>query len=203
MKKLSFLSVAVFCLFLLCASGANAQQFDLAFGVGTVFGQSPSNGINNADHTPQSIGGGAYPAFSGDFLFWKKYIGVGGNVAWRAHQNVDIFFNPYRPILYDFNAVYAPPLGKRAQVEFQGGIGAESLRFYTPFFQCNFVGCTNFQSSNHFLFHAGAGLRFYVTQSVFIRPEAHYYFVHNNFEFSGPRVTRVGVSIGYSLKNRD
>jgi len=194
-------------LFFAVSGAAHAQQFDLAFGVGTVFGQAPSNAFNNPDHTPQSIGGGAYPSFSGDFLFWKKYFGIGGNVAWRGSQNVDIFFNPYRPIFYDFNAVYGPPLGKRAQVELEGGIGAESVRFYTPFITCSnnpFAGgCTNFQSSNHFLLHTGAGLRFYVTPSVFIRPEAHFYFVHNNLEFSGPRVSRVGVSIGYSLKNRD
>jgi opacity protein-like surface antigen len=203
LKKLILLSAA-FCLVLLSVRVAHAQQFDLAFGVGTVSGQSPSDAFNDIqNHTPQSIGGGGYPAFSGDFLFIKKYFGVGGEVAWRGHQNVDIFFNPYRPILYDFNAVYGPPLGKKAQADLQAGIGLESLRFYQPFFTCNFVGCTNFQSSNHFLIHVGGGLRFYVTNSIFIRPEAHYYFVHNNFEFSGPRVARYGVSLGYSLKNRD
>ena len=202
--KTLFLLSAAFCLVLLGVSAAHAQQFDLAFGVGTVSGQSPSDAFNDIqNHTPQSIGGGGYPAFSGDFLFIKKYFGVGGEVAWRGHQNVDIFFNPYRPILYDFNAVYGPPLGKRAQAELQAGIGLESLRFYQPFFTCNFVGCTNFQSSNHFLTHVGGGLRFYVTNSIFIRPEAHFYFVRNNFEFSGPRVQRFGVSVGYSLKNRD
>ena len=194
---------AAFSVLLLSGSAAFAQQFDVAFGVGTVTGQSATDALTNGDHTPQSIGGGGYPAFSGDFLFYKKYFGVGGEVAWRGHQNLDIFFNPYRPILYDFNAVLAPPLGKRAQAELQGGIGLESLRFYQPFFTCNFTGCTNFQSSNHFLTHVGGGLRFYVTRSIFIRPEAHFYFVRNNFEFSGPRVQRFGVSIGYSLKNQD
>ena len=197
MRKLCLLTAA-FCLFLLSAGVCYAQQFDLAFGVGTVIGQSASDGLFDPDHTPQSIGGGGYPVFSGDFLFWKKYIGVGGEVAWRGHQNVDIFFNPYRPIFYDFNLVAAPPLGKHAQAEFQGGIGAESLRFYTPFFTCSFTGCTNFQSSNHFMGHVGTGLRFYVTRAFFIRPEAHFYFVKNNFEFSGTRVQRFGVSIAAS-----
>lgn len=201
MKTLLF--AMAFCLVFLTAGGAYAQQFDLAFGVTTVSGQSASDGFNDPNFTPQSLTGGGYPTFSGDFLFIKKYFGVGGEVSWRAHQNVDIFFNPYRPIFYDFNAVLAPPLGKKAQAELQGGIGAESLRFYTPFFSCSFTGCTNFQSSNHFLVHVGGGLRFYVTNSIFIRPEGHLYFVHNNFEFSGPRVARYGVSIGYSLKNRD
>jgi hypothetical protein len=202
LRKLSFLLTAL-CLLLWGSGAAHAQQFDLAFGVGTVTGQSASDALTSTDHTPQSLSGGGYPAFSGDFLFIKKYFGVGGEVSWRGHQNVDIFFNPYRPIFYDFNAIYGPPLGKRVQAELQGGIGAESLRFYQPFFQCSFTGCTNFQSSNHFLTHVGGGLRFYVTNSIFIRPEAHLYFVRNNFEFSGPRVQRFGVSIGYSLKNRE
>jgi len=187
-------------MFLGIANVASAQQFDIAFGYGTVTGTPASDA--SAGHAPQSISGGGYPSFSGDFLFFKKYFGVGGQVAWRANQNVDIFFTPYRPILYDFNAVWAPPIGKHVQAELQAGIGGESLRFYTPFFTCNFTGCTNFQSSNHFLGHFGGGVRLYVTRSIFIRPEAHLYLVNNNFEFAGARVTRYSVSIGYSLKNQ-
>jgi hypothetical protein len=187
-------------MFLVAATAAHAQQFDIAFGFGTVTGTSASNA--GQGHAPQTISGGGYPSFSGDFLFFKRYFGIGGNVAWRANQNVDIFFTPYRPILYDFNAVYAPPLGKHMQANLQAGIGGESVRFYTPFFTCNFVGCTNFQSSNHFLGHVGGGLRFYVTRSIFLSPEAHFYFVNNNFEFAGPNVNRYAVSIGYSLKNK-
>jgi hypothetical protein len=205
LKRLSVL-FAAFCIILFTAASVRAQQFDVAFGYSTVGGNaatdaSPSD-ILSGNHTPQSIAGGGYPAFSGDFLFYKKYFGVGGNVAWRAHENVDIFTTPYRPILYDFNAVWAPALGKHAQAEVQGGIGAESLRFYTPFVTCNFVGCTNYTSSTHFLTHVGGGFRFYIFRDIFIRPEAHYYFVRNNFEFAGPRVTRYGASIGYSLRNK-
>src|SRR5262245_1923782 len=102
LKKLLFL-VAAFCVSLAITSTAGAQQFDVGFGYGTVVGTSAAN--FESGHTPQSISGGGYPAFSGDLLFWKKYIGVGGEVAWRASQNVNIFFQPYRPIFYDFNAV--------------------------------------------------------------------------------------------------
>ncbi len=196
----------------LLATSAHAQQFDVAFGVGTVGGQPASDGqpidpITGAlpDHLNQSIGGGGYPAFSGDFLF-KKNFGVGAEVAWRGHQSVDQFFQPFRPILYDFNAVLAPYIGKRVQAEAQGGIGWESIRFYTPFLNCSggpFGTCTNFVSSNHFLVHAGGGHRFYITSGFFIRPEGHIYFVRNNQEFSGPRVTRYGVSIGYAFKSKD
>ena len=135
MKKLSFV-VAALCLLMFVAAGAaHAQQVDLAFGYGTVTGSPASDGDGGFNHQDQSISGGGYPAFSGDFLF-KKNFGVGAEVAWRAHENIDDFFQPYRPILYDFSAVYGPPLGKRAQLDLQGGIGFESLRFYQPFTQC-------------------------------------------------------------------
>ena len=186
MKRLTFI-IAVFCACFAVAATANAQQFDLAFGYGTTKGQPATDAIADPNHTPQDVGGGGYPAFSGDFLF-KKNFGVGAEASWRAHQNLDVSFQPYRPILYDFNAVFAPTLGKKAQLDLQGGIGWESIRFYQPFFQCSFTGCTNFTSSNHLLGHVGAGFRYYVTNAVFIRPEAHFYFVHNNVEFSGPRI---------------
>lgn len=170
--------------------------------------QSPSaSDANGIDHQPQILGGGAYPVFSADFLF-KNHFGVGGEVAWRAHQNFyqrDLYgdFLPYRPILYDFNAVWAPPIHKRAALELQGGIGGESVRFYTGLNCSSIAGCTNYTSSNHFLGHVGAGLKLYVTESVFVRPEVHAYFVNNNFEFSGATQRRYGVSIGYTLGPRD
>jgi hypothetical protein len=195
LKRISLL-VTSFCLFFLFGSAAEAQQFDLTFGVSGLTGPSSTA-------TLQTIGGGAYPSFGVDFLFFHN-LGVGFNAAFRAHQNLYQGFQPFRPFFYDVDAVYAPPLGKRAQAELAAGIGAESLRFYTPFLTCSsFTGCTNFVSSNHFLGHFGGGLRLYVTRAVFIRPEAHLYVVRNNFEFPGARATRFGVSIGYSFKNQE
>jgi hypothetical protein len=195
LKKLALL-VTSFCAFFLLGSAAQAQQFDLSFGV---------SGLTGPDSTAtlQTIGGGAYPTFGVDFIFFHN-LGVGFNAAFRAKQNLYQGFQPFRPFFYDVDAIYAPPLGKRAQAELSAGIGAESVRFYTPFLTCGtFTGCTNFVSSNHFLGQFGAGLRLYVTRSVFIRPEAHVYFVRNNIEFSGSRATRFGISIGYSLKNQE
>lgn len=176
---------------------AQAQQFDVAFGVRTLMG--PSASTTPASFTPQSIGGGAYPTFSGDYLFLHNF-GVGAEVSWRGSQNIYLGFQPYRPIFYDFNAVWAPSLGKHAAAEFVGGIGAQSTRFYQPFFTCGFTGCTNYTSSNHFMADFGGGLRLYVRGGVFLRPEAKVYLVHNNFEFSGSRATTFGLSIGYSSR---
>jgi hypothetical protein len=194
LKKLSLL-VAAFCLILLPGIPAHAQQFDMSFGVSGLIGPSSTA-------TLQTIGGGAYPTIGLDFLFFHN-VGVGFNAAFRAKQNLYQGFQPFRPFFYDVDAVYAPPLGKRAQADLSAGIGVESIRFYTPTFSCSFTGCTNFVSSNHFLVQLGAGLRLYVTPRIFIRPEAHVYLVHNNFEFPGARATRFGVSIGYSFKNQE
>jgi hypothetical protein len=195
LKKLSFL-VTAFALIFLMGSPAHAQQFDLSAGVSGLTAPSSNASV-------QTIGGGAYPTFGLDFLFFHN-VGVGFNAAFRAKQNLYQGEQPFRPFFYDVDAVYAPPLGKRAQLELSAGIGAESVRFYTPFLNCGtLTGCTNFVSSNHFLAQFGAGIRLYVTPKIFIRPEAHLYEVHNNFEFSGSRATRFGVSIGYSFKNQE
>ena len=43
---------------------------------------------------------------------------------------------PYRPLFYDFNGIYAPKLGKHAAAEVMAGIGWESLRFYQGTLVC-------------------------------------------------------------------
>jgi hypothetical protein len=191
---------AVFAL-VLSASTLFAQSADVAFGIGTVKGASTSNVGSN--YSPQSVGGGVFPSFSGDFLI-MKHFGVSGEVAWRATQNNYFGFQPFRPLFYDFNAIYVPTLGKAAAAELQAGIGAESIRFYTGSIQCSYLtySCTNYVSSNHFMGHFGAGLRLYPFGNFFIRPEAHIYLVRNNVEFSGAFAERFGVSIGYSFGAR-
>ena len=195
LKKLSFL-VVTFALVFMLGSSAQAQQFDLSFGVSGLVAPSSTA-------TLQTIGGGAYPTFGLDFLFYHN-LGVGFNAAFRASQNLYQGFQPFRPFFYDVDLVYGPPLGKHAQLELSAGIGAESVRFYTPFLTCGtFTGCTDFVSSNHFLGQFGGAIRLYATNRIFIRPEAHVYVVHNNFEFSGSHATRFGLSIGYSFKNQE
>ena len=195
MRKISgitFLSL----FFLFCAT-VQAQQVDIAFGVGTV--TAPSAFDATGDFFPQSVGGGVFPSFSGDVLF-LHHLGVGGNVSWRATRNLSQGFLPCRPIFYDFNAVFAPPLGKHAEAQLEGGIGGESVRFYQGFVTCSFFSCTDFVSTNHFLGHVGGGIKLYAYHNFFIRPEAHFYFIHNNVEFSGNHATRLGASIGYTFR---
>ena len=191
-------SALLFAIFVLFAVGAQGQEGDFAFGVGTV--TAPSAGNASGDHFPQSITGGTYLSFSGDYLF-AHHFGFGAEVSWRASRNNYLGTFPFRPIFYDFNGVYAPPLGKRAALDLQAGIGAESVRFYQNFLNCSaFTGtCTNYTSSNHFMGHFAAGVKLYPVGHFFVRPEAHLYLVRNNFEFSSARVTRFDVSIGYTF----
>jgi hypothetical protein len=193
LRKISLLAVIV--VFAWCGPAAYSQQMDVAFGMGTI--TAPSAADASGDHFPQSLTGGAYPTFSGGVLI-KNGFGVNGEVSWRASRNLYAGVAPIRPVLFDFNAVYAPRFG-RISPELMAGIGAESVRFYQNFLNCGFTGCTNYTSSNHFLGHFGAGVRLYFTDSLFLRPEAHLYLINNNNEFSSARATRFGVSIGYSF----
>jgi len=181
--------------FLMCGT-LHAQQFDVGFGVGTL--TAPSASSANGNHAPVSLTGGAYPVFSADLLL-KKQFGVGGELAWRGSQNLYAGFQPYRPLFYDFNGIYAPKLGKHAAAEVMAGIGWESLRFYQGFTTCGAISCTDFVSSNHFMGHVGGGLRYYFYGHFFVRPEAHLYMIHNNEEFSSGRAARFGVSLGYTF----
>lgn len=181
------------------AVAMQGQQISAAFGVGTVL--APSAASASGNYSSQSLRGGAYPAISGDFLFHKNF-GVMGEVSWRASQNYYQGSYPFRPLFWDFNGMYAPKIGTKAQADLTAGIGAESIRFYQGFTICNGFSCTNYVSSNHFMGHFGAGLRYYFHGGLFIRPEAHLYLIRNNFEFSSSHAVRVGASLGYTFGGR-
>lgn len=181
------------------AAALNAQQFDAALGFGTVKAPAASNGF-------PSLSGGTYISFNGNVIL-RHHIGIGGEVASRVHQapygisNGSAFFVlPYRPIFYDFNAVYGmTAIKKKIGGDLMAGIGGQDLRFYTGNYNCGAFSCTNYQSSNHFAWHFGADFRYYFWGHAFIRPEAHYYIVHNNAEFNNVNAARYTISIGYSF----
>ncbi|HSB74462.1 MAG TPA: hypothetical protein VLC12_02365 [Terriglobales bacterium] len=196
MRKLTVVAIA--CGLFLLGSAAFGQQLDVAFGLGGL--SAPSTTVGSPTGTPVSIseGGGVYPDFSGDFLF-KKDFGVGGEIAWRGGQATYGGIAPYRPVFYDVYAVYAPKFSK-VTPELRAGIGAESLRFYQPYYNCSvFGGCTNYTSSNHLMGVVGAGLRLYVWGHMFVRPEADVYLIRNNVEFNTNHVIRYGASVGYTF----
>jgi hypothetical protein len=180
-------------------SGVAHAQIDFAFGVSTVQAPGPS-AANGIDHQPVSLTGGAYPGFSGDVLFFHHF-GIGGEIFWKASQGKyggDPTL-PFRPIFYDFDAVYSPKLASHASLELVAGIGAQSTRFYCSSCFNPFTG-TNYASVNHFMGDFGGGIKFYPKGGFFVRPEARLYLVNHNLEFSSARVGRYGVSIGYTFK---
>lgn len=190
LRRLTLL--AILCVLFVTLRTAHAQEFDAALGFGSL--TAPSASSTGAP----SLGGGLYPTFSADYLI-KHQLGVQGEVSWRASQN-SYFGLPYRPIFFDFNGIWAPKLGKKAQAEAMAGIGAEDVRIYGTI-NCNFTGCTNYTSTTHFVGHVGGGIRYYVWHNVFVRPEAHYYLIHNNNEFNTNHAARFAISIGYSFRS--
>lgn len=192
----------IVCLCLLSARCALSQQIDFAFGLGTVTATSAANA--GANFSPQSVGGGTFPAFSGDVLLHKNF-GVSAEIAWRVGQNSYTFLanQPFRPLFYDFNGIWVPKLAPKVSAELMAGIGAESVRFYSGYLNCGYTGCTDYTSDNHFMGHFGGGVRLYVFGHLFVRPEAHFYLIHNNTEFSGPWAARYGASIGYTMGGGD
>jgi hypothetical protein len=196
--KKTILVLAIFALSFL-GTIAHAQQIDVAFGLSTIMSAA---GKTTGGLFFPSIRGGAYPEFSADFLL-KHRLGLEGDISWRVSQNNYGGFQPYRPIFYDFNAMWAPRLAKPITAEILAGVGAESLRFYTGNIACNFVtGCTNYSSSNHFMGDFGGGIRAYFWRDAFIRPEVRLYLIHNNVEFSSNYAARYGISLGYSFGGR-
>jgi hypothetical protein len=197
LKKLTLLAILL--AFCSLEKTAHAQQIDAAFGFGTLTssGTKTTNGI-----TYPSLGGGGYPTFGADVLL-LHHVGVEGDIYWRASQNLYGGYQPYRPIFYSFNAIWAPKISKEVSGEVLAGIGGENLRFYTPYTNCSYVsGCTNYLSSNHFLGDFGGGVRAYVWRSAFVRPEVRLYLINNNVEFSSGHALRYSISLGYSFGGR-
>jgi len=196
LKKLSLFAVLfVFCLL---ETSAYSQQFDAAFGLGTISSGAPttSQGL-----LYPSLRGGLYPSISADFLLTRR-LGIEGEFAWRGGQAEYGGAEPYRPIFYAINAIWAPKLAKNITAELLGGIGGEDLRFYGNINYNPLAGYTNYTSSNHFMADVGGGIRAYVWHNAFVRPEARLYLIHNNVEFSSGYVARYGVSLGYSFGGR-
>lgn len=180
------------------SNSAQAQKIDIAFGVSTTIAPS-------ASETAPSLAGGAFPGVSGDFLFYHN-LGFGAEVFWRASQNqnyLGIQGINYRPVFYNFNAVYSPKLASHVNLELVAGLGALDTHIY----ECNIGigndcgGTSPVGSSNHFDIDLGGGIKFYpLHNGFFIRPEARFYWINNDTDYNGDHFGRVGASIGYTFR---
>lgn len=195
MKKPIWISILLGSLALPCC----AQQLDVAIAGGGLLSPSANYAGSPQVYEP-SEKGGTYLGFNGDVLFHGN-LGVQAEVNWRASQgNYAGLGVGFRPVFYDFNAIYAKRFGKKVGAEVLGGIGGESIRLYNGQYNCDAYGnCSNYVSSNHFLVDFGGGVRIYAWHNLFVRPEMRLYIVHNNQEFSSNYQVRYGASLGYTF----
>jgi len=184
---------------------AHAQSsLDAHIGVSGV--HDKSNGLsintfgdNNFYNTPDL--NGVFMNFGAGIMVTPRF-GFGGEVALKPGKS-DYAGLQYRPIFYDFNAIVHPvSRAKRVVPELQAGLGGVNMKFYYSQQDCNaFAGCSNsstfLQSSNHFQLHGGAGVSFFVTPRVYVRPQFDLHWVRNFTQFNSNWVPQYGVSVGY------
>jgi hypothetical protein len=184
---------------------AKAQDASVYFGLGTATDSSNGQAINTFGNgtlfnTPKM--GGLFETFGGDVMF-RPHLGVGFETTFRTQSNYAGL--NYRPLLYDFNAIYEPVSNSQRIVpEFQGGLGGANLRFYLNQNFCDsFGGCSNsnyyIESSNHFQLHFSGGIRLYVKGGLFVRPQVDVHWVNNFFQFGSDWVPQYGAAIGYTF----
>ena len=195
------------CLLLLCASFVHAQAtVDIHAGVSGVTAKSTGETIDTFGdgvlHQTPSLDG-VLMNFGAGFMLSPRF-GVGAELAFKPRQS-DYAGLGYRPLFWDFNGIYHPhPSSKRVVPELQAGLGAVNLKFYYNQKDCNvFAGCASsnvlVQSSNHFQLHAGGGVKFFVTDHVYVQPKFDLHWVNNFFQFGRNLVPQYGVSVGYKL----
>ena len=207
----------------LCISSASAQSsFDVNMGFGTAQAPSSGAGIENTSSlnafgscTPSPVDptcektpslSGFFLGFGGDLMLWKHF-GVGAEVKIQPAKS-DYGPLQYRQTFYDFNGIFAPINQKRAQLQFQGGIGGAKTSF--SFTQTGCVGtavCTTQSepvgNTSHFQIHVGVGIQLFLTEHIFVRPQFDLHYIPNFTDQFGRNAVPSGmVWVGYSWGDR-
>lgn len=192
--------------FIFAGAMAQAQSnLGVFFGLGTVRDGSSNasflNPITNAGTVTTPALGGTFGKVGADILLFDGF-GFGGETDFRFGKQ-DYAGLTMKPIFWDFNGIWAPGKG-RIQPELQAGLGGVNLKFYYPASYCDqYAGCSSanqyIESSNHFQVHFGAGVRFYATPHIFIRPQFDLHWVHNFFQFKSDWAPEYTVSVGWSF----
>lgn len=183
---------------------ANAQvRLDVYFGMGTARDSSTDQLVDLlGTGTPALTGsmGGVFGTLGGGVMF-KPTLGAGAEVSFRFAQG-DYAGTGLRPIFYDFNGIWTPAFGKTPIMpEFQAGFGGMSLRFYggTQYYNYQTGTYSNFAgSTNHLQLHVGVGVRLYVKEHLFLRPQFDYHWVRNLTEFNRESVLAFSMAVGFS-----
>lgn len=216
MSKLTIRALFIlFVLLLVSARPARAQGVNAYFGMGSATA-IPSPIPLTLAGTPfvRQHMGGLFGLFGADFLV-TSHLGFGGEYVFRFAQAdyvPDIGLKD-RPAFYDFNAILQPWTGsKRVVPVFQAGLGGAKVNYYVNQQSCSVLtGCSSsstlVDSSNHFQFHFSGGVRWYLRENIFLRPQVDVRWVHNFNDASAPTfgrnwVPQYAVSIGYSFSSR-
>ena len=193
-----------------CMIVAHAQsEVDISVGLGSA--QDKSNGqvidpLGTGNFSPTGSINGLFMKIGGDVMF-KPSFGAGFETSFRPAQGSYAGLG-YRPLFYDFNGVYVPPVKSKHFVpELQAGLGGVNVKFYANQQLCNsLTGCSTsnsfLTSADHFQLHFGGGIKYYVTGHIFVRPEVDVHWVNNFSQFGNNWVPEYGASIGYTLGER-
>jgi hypothetical protein len=198
-------ALAVCTFVFLFAALAYSQQIDVMIGGSTLESEAMPSSLATF-HGP-NLKNGIYPSISVDYVGFKKTrLGLNFETAWR-YKMTDYPYNgeTYRPIFNDVNAFFQPRFGKlfhrEVGLDLWAGIGAATTIFDVPYASsCTLSsGCVTYPTSTHFMEDFGGGIRYRVWRKFFVRPEAHYYHIQNNFQFNSNNVFRIGASFGYTF----
>ncbi len=202
--KFARLSLAAFALMLVTAAGCMAQTTaDVFTGVGFTTNSAATVTDFNGDTVKGPTMRNTMMMFGGTAMI-NDHFGVNGEVLFRPDKT-DYVDLQYRPVFYDFNLVYQPlPKAKKFVPEFMAGIGGVNMRYYyTQSYSDSYVGNQTYTgyygSSKHFQTHLGAGLKIYMTDNFYIKPQVDLHYVANFTQFGSNMTPRYGVAIGYTF----
>jgi hypothetical protein len=178
------------------AQAQQIAQIDIAGGGSTPFSTQPN--YSSQAFLPPPLKGGVYPGFSADVIF-KNHFGINAEGLFRYHKGIYAGYQSFRPIFYDVNGMYVHRIAAKVNGDLLAGFGGESLIFYNAFGSCPSGACRDTLSTNHLVLHVGGDIRYYFWHHAFVRPEAHFYRIINNNEFSSSNFLRLGASVGYTF----
>ncbi len=196
------------------SNSSGPGPYNFALGFGTAQDTSNGEGISSIDLsscTPSPLSGceetpGLHRmmmGFDGDGMLNKRF-GFGGELVFQPAKGN---YGPllYRQMFYDFNGLYVPYSRNRVTLRVEAGIGGAHSGFSYSETSCAGTAVCSTESesigsANHFQEHASLGVQFYVTHSIFVRPQFDFRNV-NGFtdQFGRDTVWQGGVWLGYNF----
>ena len=214
---ISLLALAAF------VSSANAQSsVDVNVGFGSAWDSASGAGLDSAGSL--NAYGACSPGSADSFCLATPklngfFLGLGGDIMLYKRLGVGAEYNvqparsdygplQYRQTFYDFNAIYAPVTTKRAELHLLGGVGGARTSFALSQSQC--VGTAVCATSvlpvgnaNHFQLHTGVGVKIFLTDHIFIRPQFDLHYIPNfTQQFGSTLVPEASVWVGYNFGER-